>query len=332
MNNNILKELLKEYEQKQLLNEKNLEARKKELFSKLPRLSEIEDELNKTSITTAKLILASNNTNALEELQEKIQSLKDEREKILIKNNKNPNYLSLTYDCDLCKDTGYISDNYGSKMCSCLKQKLFDIQYNKSCINNLKNQTFEKFNINLYSNEVNEQKYGSNISPRKNIEDIKNACLDFIENIDNPDGKNLLFSGSTGLGKTYLSSAIANKLIEKGKTVLYQTSPVMLDTIISDMFNKNYSENSILENILNVDLLIIDDLGTETMNSMKFTELYKIINTRLLNQNGKTTKTIISTNLDLQGLYKTYDERLISRFIGHYDIYRFFGDDIRFKK
>ena len=67
------------------------------------------------------------------------------------------------------------------------------------------------------------------------------------------------------------------------------------------------------------------------MNSMKFTELYKIINTRLLNQNGKITKTIISTNLDLQGLYNTYDERLVSRFIGHYDIYRFFGDDIRFK-
>lgn len=332
MNNNILKELLKEYEQKQLLNVKKLEARKKDLFSKLPRLAEIEDELNKISITTAKSIILSDNKNALQELQNKVLSLKREREEILIKNNKDPNYLSLTYDCNLCKDTGYISSNYGSKMCSCLKQKLFDIQYNKSCINALKTQTFENFNINLYSDEINEEKYGSNISPKNNIEDIKTACLDFINNIDNPDGKNLLFSGGTGLGKTYLSSAIASKLIEKGKTVLYQTSPVMLDTIISDMFNKNYGENSILESLLNVDLLIIDDLGTETMNSMKFTELYKIINTRLLNQNGKTTKTIISTNLDLQELYKAYDERLISRFIGHYDIYRFFGDDIRFKK
>jgi len=86
------------------------------------------------------------------------------------------------------------------------------------------------------------------------------------------------------------------------------------------------------DNILNVSLLIIDDLGTETMNSMKFTEIYKVINTRLLNQNGKITKTIISTNLDLQGLFNTYDERIVSRFIGNYNIYRFFGDDIRFKK
>ena len=86
---------------------------------------------------------------------------------------------------------------------------------------------------------------------------------------------------------------------------------------------------SISKNLLSVDLLVIDDLGTENLNSMKFTELYKIINTRLLT--GKT-KTIISTNLDLRGLFKTYDERLASRFVGYYDIYKFYGDDIRLKK
>jgi len=104
----------------------------------------------------------------------------------------------------------------------------------------------------------------------------------------------------------------------------------MLDNIINDIFNKN-STSKLLDSILNADLLIIDDLGTETINSMKFTELYKIINTRLLNQNNKITKTIISTNLDLKGLFNTYDERLVSRFVGNYNIFRFFGDDIRIK-
>ena len=113
---------------------------------------------------------------------------------------------------------------------------------------------------------------------------------------------------------------------------MYQTAPVMLDTLISDMFQKPEKQTGISNNLLNADLLVIDDLGTETMNSMKFTELYKIINTRLLNQNGKSLKTIISTNLDLKGLFNTYDERLVSRFIGYYDIYRFYGDDIRLKK
>ncbi len=113
---------------------------------------------------------------------------------------------------------------------------------------------------------------------------------------------------------------------------MYQTAPVMLDNLISDMFSKPDNQKNISNNLLNVDLLIIDDLGTETLNSMKFTELYKIINTRLLNQNGKITKTIISTNLSLQDLFNTYDERLVSRLIGYYDIYKFFGDDIRLKK
>ena len=102
----------------------------------------------------------------------------------------------------------------------------------------------------------------------------------------------------------------------------------MLDTLINELFNKN-TDNSFSQNLLTVDLLVIDDLGTETMNSMKFTELYKIINTRLLNQNGKITKKIISTNLDLQGIFNTYDERIVSRILGHYTIYRLFADDIR---
>ena len=117
----------------------------------------------------------------------------------------------------------------------------------------------------------------------------------FVTNFDSPEEKNLMFLGPTGLGKTFLSNCIAKEILDSGKTVLYQTAPVMLDSIIKSKFEKNSSP--ILEHILNVDLLIIDDLGTETMNSMKFTELFTIINTRLLNQTAKITKTIISTNM-----------------------------------
>ena len=326
MNNVILKQLLNEYEQTRLQNIKDLDERKKEIYSQNPRLEEIEKELNLASISIAKSALLK--TSTPEGLQEKIKNLKLEREKLLKAMGKDLSYLSLQYKCNNCKDTGYIFNNSQTTMCNCLKQKLFNLEFNKANMGNLSKDTFENFNINLFSAEINKEKYESNISPRENMEDIKVSCLNFIENFDDPDGKNLLFSGGTGLGKTYLSNAIVSKLLEKGYTVLYQTAPVMLDTLISNMFK---NDSSFSENLLNVDLLVIDDLGTETMNSMKFTELYKVINTRLLNQNGKITKTIISTNLDLQGLYATYDERLVSRFIGHYDIYRFFGDDIRFK-
>ena len=138
-----------------------------------------------------------------------------------------------------------------------------------------------------------------------------------------------MFTGNTGLGKTYLTNCIANELLKQGKTVLYQTAPVMLDSILDYRFGKNNEFN--YNDLLNADLLIIDDLGTECSNNMKFSELFNILNTRLLNQNNHVTKTIISTNLSLNHLFKTYDERIFSRLVGYYNICRFFGEDLRYK-
>ena len=129
-----------------------------------------------------------------------------------------------------------------------------------------------------------------------------------------------------------MSNCIANELLKKGKTVLYQTSPVLLESVIDYKMskNKNITDN-IYNSVLNCDLLIIDDLGTESLNSMKLSELFTILNTRLLNLNNKVTKTIISTNLNINNIFKNYEERIGSRIAGFYDIYYFFGDDLRFK-
>lgn len=332
MNNLILNDLLKEYEQKRLRNLRDAENRKKDLYLSNPELQEIDDKLSNISINTAKAILKNNSKEYLEGLKKEIENLKAEKNNLLKTINIPEDYLSPKYDCNICKDTGYVLENGKSTMCNCLKQKIYNLEYNQKNINNIQNQTFDNFNINLFSDEINSEKYNFDISPRENIKNIKLASNDFISNFDDINTKNLIFSGGTGLGKTFLSNCIVNELLKQGKTVMYQTAPVMLDDLIADLFAKPENQSGISKNLLTADLLVIDDLGTETMNSMKFTELYKIINTRLLNQNGKSLKTIISTNLDLKGLFNTYDERLASRFIGYYDIYRFFGDDIRLKK
>ena len=131
-----------------------------------------------------------------------------------------------------------------------------------------------------------------------------------------------------------MSNCIANELLKKGKTVLYQTSPVLLESVIDYKMNKqkNSANDNIYKSVLNVDLLIIDDLGTESLNSMKLSELFTILNTRILNLNNKITKTIISTNLNIKEIFNIYEERIGSRIAGYYDIYYFFGDDLRFKK
>ena len=333
MNQSLLKTLLKEKEQKKIQAELMAQRKKEELYKQNKRLQEIDNSLNSYALNAVKNILSTGDTEVIKDLEANIIHLKEEKHKILQSLSLKEEDLEPLYECSVCKDTGYVSNNnYESSLCNCIKQKLFDLEYNKANIGNLEKENFNTFRLDLYSDDINETKYHSNISPRSNIINIKKIAEKFIYQFDNPDEKNLLFTGNTGLGKTFLSNAIAKELLKQGKTVLYQTSSIMLDTIIDYRFGKENVSSDIYQNLLDVDLLIIDDLGTECMNSMKFTELFNIINTRLLNQNQHITKTIISTNLSLQNLFATYDERIVSRFIGSYHICRFFGEDIRLKK
>ena len=334
MSSEILSTLLLEYDQKKRKAEMDLETRKEELYNKLPRLRAIEKELNTYAINTAKNIL-NGSTTSLQDLNQKVFDLKSEKLKILKENNIPESYLQPKYDCQLCKDTGYIQGNdYRSVICPCLRQKLLDISYNKSNMSNLDKENFDTFNANIFSEKAEPEKYKINISPRQNMLIIKQKCIEFVENFDNPDYKNLLFTGNTGLGKTFMTNCIANELIKNGKNVLYQTAPVLLETIIDNKMNKykNSTQDDFYKNVLEADLLIIDDLGTECLNSMKLSELFTVLNTRLLNLNNKVTKTIISTNLGINNIFKNYEERIGSRIAGFYDIYYFFGDDLRFRQ
>lgn len=328
--------LLVEYEQKKRNAEFDLQKRKERIYKKIPRLEEIDDKINKISINKTKSILINQLTNSSNtEFENELLKLKEEKESILRKENIDNSYFKPKYECDKCKDTGYITyPDKKTEMCNCLKQRLINISYNKSNLSNLQKENFDNFNFNKFSNEVNIGKYNMNISPRENIKNIKMASENFIKNFENPDTKNLFFTGNTGLGKTYMTNCIANEILKKGRTVLYQTAPVLLENIIDNKFNKYKTNNTSDFNnqVLNVDLLIIDDLGTECINSMKLSELFTILNSRSLNLNNKVTKTIISTNLSIEKIFNVYEERIGSRIAGFYDIYYFFGDDLRLIK
>lgn len=199
MSNEILNSLLKEYDQKKTKVEIDLINRKDKLYESIPRLKEIENELNKCAINTAKNILTGGQNN-LENLTNKINKLKYEKETILKSNGIDLGYLLPFYECKKCNDTGYTTGENGQKtMCNCLKQKLLDISFNNSNISNLDKENFSKFNPLVYSDEVDLAKYKFNISPRKNILNIKEKSIEFIENFDNIDCKNLLFTGNSGL-------------------------------------------------------------------------------------------------------------------------------------
>lgn len=329
MDTTILKKLLTEYDSKRMHKLSSLDERKRKLMESSAEYTKLEKDLQAISIESLKSMLStspSEKEEKLKALQEKTDKVSREKEALLKKLNLPEDYLSPNFDCKVCEDTGYVNN----ELCFCIKQKIYDIEYNRANIGNIQNENFDNFNFDLYSDKCDAQAYNSHISPRENMRKIVDISRNFIKNFDSPNEKNLMFLGPTGLGKTFLSNCIAKEILDSGRTVLYQTAPVMLDTIIDSKFKKE--SNQLIDHILNVDLLVIDDLGTEVMNTMKFADLFTIINTRLLNQSSKITKTIISTNLDLKGLFNFYDERIGSRIVGNYNICRFFGDDIRLKK
>lgn len=335
MDNSLLKQVLKEYDEKRTRAIQEAEERKKDLMSVNPRLQEIDKELTLNSIQVSKAILVSDSkekASLLASLKKKNTNLIKEKNDFIKNLSKENNYLNPHFECKLCKDTGYVQKDGKLSMCSCLKQRIFDIAYNKSNMGNLERENFSSFNIRIFSDKPDKALYKSDLSPRENIQIIREKVKSFIENFDDPEEKNLIFTGNTGVGKTFLTNCIANEMLKLGKTVLYQTAPVMFDEINDAKFGRENARFDLYENILNVDLLIIDDLGTEKITDSKVTELFTIINTRLLNQNHKITKTIISTNLNVDELFKTYTTRIGSRLAGNYRFLRFFGDDLRFKK
>lgn len=199
MANDVLNSLLKEYEQKKMREEIAADNRKEELYTKIPRLKKLDNEINSYAISVTKNILNSKSY-SLSSLSDRINSLKKEKELILKENHIDFDYLKPHYECSLCHDTGYIQkDNYQTEMCSCLKQKLLDASFNKSNMYNIKTENFNSFNEKLYSDVVNIERYKFKESPRQNILNIKNRCEDFIRNFDDINNKNLLFTGSTGL-------------------------------------------------------------------------------------------------------------------------------------
>lgn len=327
-----LESVLNEYEQKRRKAQMVAESKIKKLYEQFPGLEEIDDELNKFAISKSKSIL--NGEKNLKKFDLEMRKLKEKKEQFLSEKKIDIGEFKPDYECKICSDTGYIQENNKSVMCHCLKQKLLNLSYNKSNLSDIKNENFDNFNINLFSDEVNAKKYKIKTSPRQNIINIKNKCMKFIENFEDMQEKNLFFCGNTGLGKTYMSNAIANEILKRGKTVLYQTAPVLLETVIDGKLNKYKNQNSdeFYKNVLTVDLLIIDDLGTENINSMTVNELFTILNTRILNLDNKPTKTIISTNLSIEQIFKIYEERIGSRIAGYYNIFQFVGEDLRLKR
>ena len=317
-------ETMQEYQQLREQAEREHRIRKEKLHQQFPRLAKIEDEMRSLGVQIVKATQAhpSKIDQLISQLKENSIDLQMERAELLASNGYPVDYLNLKYHCNECLDTGYI----GSKRCKCFEQRLIDKAYQQSNLHHLlQKENFDTFRIDYYSNKKLKE---NELSPRENMQEILLSCINYAKDFKKYK-KNLFFYGSPGLGKTFLSHAIAKDLLEQGNIVLYQTASDLIDFIRNNKFDLNQKEgNPMLERILLSDLLIIDDLGTEHLTEFSKMELFNIINKRLLTEK----KMVISTNLSLRELQEKYPNRLTSRILGHFELYKFYGEDIRIKK
>lgn len=337
MNKNIHNLIKIEYEKKQISAYDKLQSRKEELYAKIPRLQEIENEIQFSGIKYNKMILLgiSPAHENIDQLTSRIDELKAEKQQLLKEYGYPSDYLDTVFECPHCKDTGYVQLNNIMEKCTCYEQKFINHLYNLSNLKLNEQENFSTFDPCYYPKTVNEAKYGFKISPRENILKIKERSEKFIDNFDNPEEKNLFFSGLTGVGKTYMSCCIARELLDKGRTVLYQSAPSLFNTINEYKLNAFKSEDFIDDSynyIFNAELLIIDDLGTEPPSAARYAELLSILDIRYSNNMTRPCKTIIATNIGAKQLHEYYDERVASRIIGSFDMFRFVGEDIRMIK
>lgn len=324
----------REYEKIRKMAEDELGFRKAEIYSKISRIEEIDNEIRLAGLKYSKTILTGTSflSEVSDELSFKLAALKNEKQHMLQVNGYDTNYLEPIYSCIQCKDTGYAMLSGSNEMCGCYKQKLVEQLFGQSNMNLTLGENFSCFDENLFPDLVDEGKYKIKVSPRKRILSIRERCMKFIEGFSSPDEQNLFFVGPTGVGKTFMSNCIAAELIRHGISVLYQSAPIMFENIRAYKtreFNDSRFEDKKYRLIYDTQLLIIDDLGTEAYSSSKAEDLLMILNARRLNNTGRVCKTIISTNIPVKKLHEYYTERVASRIVGDFSLLQFAGEDIR---
>ena len=301
--------------------EEDIRRKREAVFARQPRLREIDGELRSTMsrIIASALRRGTDPRPAVAVLQDQNLSLQEERADLLAELGLPADYLEEKPLCPLCNDSGY----HGETVCRCLREYYArEQQQELSRMLDLGNQSFDTFSLDWYP----EERTALGMSPRENMEYTRDICVDYAYGFNGRNG-NLLFTGAPGLGKTFLSACIARVVSEKGYSVVYDTAMQVFDRFEAQKFGRDEdgTVNADVERVLNCDLLILDDLGTEMTTAFVQSALYQIVNTRLMAKKS----TIISTNLNMQELRRRYLQQVASRLEGDYTILPFMGEDIR---
>ena len=291
----------------------DLDARIKRANAEIPELSEIDEKLSATGLRIMDAIRANDGGASFERVKKENEELVGKREELLSAHGFPRDYCDPHYLCPDCGDTGF----NGGRRCACLKKALYDAQAALSGLGSLLGaQTFDNFDLSFYSD-------------RDEALENKNFCIDFARG-GYAAGQNLVLMGGTGVGKTHLSTAIADTAMRSGGSVIYESAPHVLDDFRYEQFGRGWNDRSPVrtDKYFDADLLIVDDLGSEMPGAFTTSVLYNLINTRLTEHRAM----LFNTNLSQNELVSTYDRRIVSRVLSAFTVITLEGKDIRMAK
>lgn len=307
-------------EQAKLERERENEAHRAAAYERYPRLREIDRELQQSMAELAIAFLKKDSEETLGAIRTRNQTLQAERNWILEAGEFEDGYLDDTPVCTRCGGTGYD----GSQMCSCLRELCRQEQKKElTSLLGSGRESFDTFRLDVYS-DAYDPKLGT--SPRELMRSNLNICKKYAAGFS-ASGGSLLFSGATGLGKTFLSACIARQIADRGFSVMYETAIRLFGDFETEKFGAQGGDGSLTRKYFDCDLLIIDDLGTEMTTQFTVSALYSVLNTRMME--GKPI--LISTNLLPEALETRYSPQIASRIVGTFRLIKFAGDDLRRK-
>lgn len=297
---------------------RDIERLRMEVHAREPRIPALDREIQATMPKLLALAFGKDpdRTEKIRRLQEENQNLQAQQAALLASLGLAPDALEDRPYCPDCRDTGWRNGT----MCHCLRDLCLEEQTRSlSRLLDLNDQSFETFNLDYYTDSSSR-----NVASQNFI-----ICRSYAEKFDTISSRNLLLSGSPGLGKTFLSACIAREVSAKGYSVVYESAPAVFNDFEQRKFRSHTDEGGesrdAVHRYLKCDLLILDDLGSEMNTQVVISALYELINTRLVDR----LHTVISTNLEPKDLAPRYTPKVASRLIGEYLSLHFFGQDIR---
>lgn len=310
------KRIAAQYKDKNLRAKQAAELRRAELHEQIPEIAEIDRALSATGLCIMREALKGKDglEARIRKLEENNGLLLEARRELLRMAGYPEDYSAVHYECEECMDVGFVN----GKMCKCMRHALTMAGYESSGVLKLiEKQNFSTFDLSYYTG-----------TDRANMEQIFAFTKHYAEHFDGERMKNLLFIGTTGLGKTHLSSAIAKVVVDRGYDVVYESAQQIFSDFEAEKFGRVPQGEDRTSRYLTCDLLILDDLGTEMQSQFTVACLYHLLNSRMIAEKS----TIISTNVNKEELLTKYSNRITSRLFGEFKICLFTGKDIRSQK